>query len=464
MTSVRANTKPVPRRTLTRVRVPMAKGAVAISSSFDSGNIKVLDCTDTKDIKLEIHKEPFTEGTDKRHHFQWFYFRVANAKGKECKYRITNAHAASFSPAYDGYKVAYSYDPSSASPTWTRVAETDYKPSKAGAEKELVWSFKSEQDSVWFAYFAPFSYERHQSLIATCAKNPLAEASVIGSTLQGRPMDLIKIGEGDRKVWVIARQHPGESMAEWFMDGFLKEIMSDSKEAKALRKGATVYAVPNMNPDGSVLGHLRTNACGANLNREWQSIPLYPGYVAPSDERSPEVKSVLDKMIETGVDLFIDVHGDEQIDDNFFAGSQGIPHWSSRLEDLYVLLNHAVLKCTKEFQVGKGYGDDDDPTFRAKNSKKDEANLSVASNHVAHRFDCLSATLEMPFKDTTKTADVKEGWNPVRAQGFGASMVGAFVPLLPVLRGDIGEEGRQWLAHAKDELKDEGTDWYQEGK
>ena len=37
-----------------------------------------------------------------------------------------------------------------------------------------------------------------------------------------------------------------------------------------------------MNPDGSVLGNLRTNAAGANLNREWLQ-PL---------ERSPEVLAV----------------------------------------------------------------------------------------------------------------------------------------------------------------------------
>ena len=30
-----------------------------------------------------------------------------------------------------------------------------------------------------------------------------------------------------------------------------------------------IYLVPNMNPDGSRRGHLRTNAVGANLNREW---------------------------------------------------------------------------------------------------------------------------------------------------------------------------------------------------
>ena len=35
-----------------------------------------------------------------------------------------------------------------------------------------------------------------------------------------------------------------------------------------------------MNPDGSYRGHLRTNACGANLNREWKT---------PTLEKSPEV-------------------------------------------------------------------------------------------------------------------------------------------------------------------------------
>ena len=37
--------------------------------------------------------------------------------------------------------------------------------------------------------------------------------------------------------------------------------------------------VPNMNPDGSYRGHLRTNAKGANLNREWKK---------PTQEYSPE--------------------------------------------------------------------------------------------------------------------------------------------------------------------------------
>ena len=42
-----------------------------------------------------------------------------------------------------------------------------------------------------------------------------------------------------------------------------------------------------MNPDGSWRGHLRTNASGANLNREWDH---------PSLEKSPEVYYVRNKM------------------------------------------------------------------------------------------------------------------------------------------------------------------------
>src|SRR3546814_5147097 len=81
--------------------------------------------------------------------------------------------------------------------------------------------------------------------------------------------------------------------------------------ARRLREKATFHIVPNMNPDGSFHGHLRTNAAGVNLNREWH---------APTLERSPEVLHVLKRMDETGVDFAMDVHGDESIPHVFLAG------------------------------------------------------------------------------------------------------------------------------------------------
>jgi len=54
---------------------------------------------------------------------------------------------------------------------------------------------------------------------------------------------------------------------------------------------AVVYVVPHMNPDGAVRGHLRTNAEGANLNREWGE---------PSLDVSPEVFHTRNAMDATG--------------------------------------------------------------------------------------------------------------------------------------------------------------------
>lgn len=63
--------------------------------------------------------------------------------------------------------------------------------------------------------------------------------------------------------------------------GFLERLLdSHSALARHALQKAVFYVVPNMNPDGSWRGHLRTNAAGANLNREWAK---------PSLEISPEV-------------------------------------------------------------------------------------------------------------------------------------------------------------------------------
>ena len=111
-------------------------------------------------------------------------------------------------------------------------------------------------------------------------------------------------------------------MAEWWMEGALEKLCDpDDPVARVLRRECTFRVVPNMNPDGSRRGHLRTNAVGVNLNREWH---------APSAEKSPEVLCVRNAMDETGVDFAMDIHGDEAIPANFLAGFEGIPSLTER--------------------------------------------------------------------------------------------------------------------------------------
>ena len=51
-------------------------------------------------------------------------------------------------------------------------------------------------------------------------------------------------GEGKRAVWIVARQHPGESMAEWFMEGMLHALLDPYHGlSKELLKKAVFYVV-----------------------------------------------------------------------------------------------------------------------------------------------------------------------------------------------------------------------------
>ena len=109
------------------------------------------------------------------------------------------------------------------------------------------------------------------------------------------------------------------------MEGAVERLLDEADPvARRLREKATFHIVPNMNPDGSLRGHLRTNAAGVNLNREWH---------APSLEKSPEVFHVRGEMDKTGVDFAMDIHGDEAIAANFLAGFEGVPGWKQAQQD-----------------------------------------------------------------------------------------------------------------------------------
>jgi hypothetical protein len=45
----------------------------------------------------------------------------------------------------------------------------------------------------------------------------------------------------------------------------------------------------------------------------------------------------------------------------------------------------------------------------------------MSTGQVATLHQCLAMTLEMPFKDTTATPDVKFGWSPERCEKLGHS-------------------------------------------
>lgn len=46
------------------------------------------------------------------------------------------------------------------------------------------------------AYFAPYSFEMHQDLVARCQLDDRVRMQLLGETLDGHDLDMLQIGEG----------------------------------------------------------------------------------------------------------------------------------------------------------------------------------------------------------------------------------------------------------------------------
>lgn len=373
-----------------------------ISSNFDSGNISVIEAKGPGNIRLVINKDNNSD------FYQWFHFRLTGAKGQLCAMNIENAGDAAYTGGWEDYQAVASYDHE----TWFRVS-TVYK------DGTLTIQHVPETDSVYYAYFAPYSYERHQQLVSSAALDERVRLEVIGETCDGRDLDLLTVGEASsenesekKKIWIIARQHPGESMAEWMVEGILERLLDDDDAlSRELLNKCVFYIMPNVNPDGSIRGHLRCNAKGQNLNRDWDE---------PDRLKSPEIFHLKNKMDELGLDFSLDCHGDEALPYNFIACFEGVPDLNQYNLDTAYMFGRELEKVNPDFQNEKGYG----------KSAPGTGNPGMSTNQIAHRFDAVAMTLEMPFKDTVDSPNAETGWSPERSIKLGYSSLDALSAVL----------------------------------
>jgi len=372
---------------------------VRIHSQFDAAAIEVLECERADAIRLRMRPDTQADFA------QWFYFRLSGVRGTPCTITFENASECAFPGGWTDYQAVASYD----NQNWFRV------PTRYDGHA-LTINHQPEFDSVYYAYFEPYGEARHAAFLGTLQQHEAVSTSTLGETVQGRPMTLVTLGTaapGKGRIWVIGRQHPGETMAEWFTEGLLARltgqgVWAGDPVARVLLERAVFYVVPNMNPDGSALGNLRTNAVGANLNREW---------LEPDAQRSPEVKVVRDAIHGLGCDMFFDIHGDETLPYVFVAGCEMLPEFGERQRREQEDFIEYFKTASPDFQSKYGY---------SSNKYRVDA-LKLASKYIGHQFGCLSLTLEMPFKDNANLPEPKQGWSGARSASLGAAMLSAIL-------------------------------------
>lgn len=243
---------------------------------------------------------------------------------------------------------------------------------------------------IFYAYYVPYDYERHQALMEKAKCVDFCEIKNLGTSLDNHPIELVIIGEQavhKKKVWVIGRQHPGETMAQWFIEGLLTRLLSKDPLTQQLLSSVVFYLVPNMNPDGSIRGNHRTNAAGINLNRQWHQ---------PSELECPEVYFVRRAMHKIGVDLFLDIHGDEEIPYAFMMAGNSSVQLKQQADEF----KREFAQSNANFQTLYDY--DNYQSVSSAGCCGSTCNqpheLAKATDYVEHNFGCLSLLLELPFK------------------------------------------------------------------
>lgn len=163
----------------------------------------------------------------------------------------------------------------------------------------------------------------------------LISTEVIGSSVKGKDIVLLKMGKGEKKACIVAGLHAKEDIAVVFTLRSIEEYAAayysksgkyGTYNMKKMLDEYTLYIVPTMNPDGldivnagemplytdklsdSVRAKYKSNANGVNLNRNfpfrWDQIissPTEPDeadYRGDSENSEPETQAIV-KLVES---------------------------------------------------------------------------------------------------------------------------------------------------------------------
>lgn len=280
-----------------------ATGAYAdfvLNFDFDSGSIG------SYTIDNDANEIEFTVVPDGLSYQYWTNFQTSGVFGEEVTFRITNKDQVSFLIGLNDdndpeeAQMVYSCD----GENWNRLTNHSYSASTYTFTETFAC------DEVQIATFFPYSCRKMSDFVDTVSISQYADKFILGFSEQGRDIDLLTITntaipiEDKNIIYIIGRQHAGETASSHMLEGMINFLISDDVNAYVLRNNYVWFIVPMVNPDGVYIGNSRATSEGVNPNRDWH----------PNNHDSVEIDIVrthiqsINAYPGPGIDLFIDWH------------------------------------------------------------------------------------------------------------------------------------------------------------
>lgn len=167
-----------------------------------------------------------------------------------------------------------------------------------------------ESDSLYVARLEPYRVADLQRWLETIRDHPLVKITEIGRTVEGRPLEIVRVGYANspHRVFIRARAHAWEPGGNWVIQGLVNSALRDDRKSKRFMDTYCLYILPMANKDRVARGGTRFNMRGMDLNRKWDK-PADPD-LAPENAA---LEAWLESMIERGLKphLAIDFHNDD---------------------------------------------------------------------------------------------------------------------------------------------------------
>ena len=136
---------------------------------------------------------------------------------------------------------------------------------------------------LYVARIEPYRLSDLEKLLAEIRPHPLVQIEPIGRTVEGRTLEIVRVGCPDApfRVFARARAHPWEPGGNWVVQGLIRALLADTVEGRRARETFCAYVLPIANMDGVARGRTRFNLRGRDLNRDWDKPA--PADLAPEN-------------------------------------------------------------------------------------------------------------------------------------------------------------------------------------
>lgn len=264
------------------------------SNEFDGARLNGVALTAENEITVLITPENTPINSS-----PWYAFKIWSEIQKDIQLKITynqgTAHRYYPKLSFDGKN-------------WNNVDSINYLTdtasiAKGKSPKFCTISLSINPDTLWIAAQEIITSTDINNWSENLTKKPFVSTSEIGKSKEGRPIQLLQIGncESKKLILVLSRQHPPEVTGWLAMKYFVETLCDENELADSFRNEYNIFVVPCVNSDGVDNGHWRHNAGGVDLNRDWE------------DFNQPETESVRkfmqSKIIDGGKFYFsIDFH------------------------------------------------------------------------------------------------------------------------------------------------------------